>query len=298
MSLFQHDNPKIINDARWLQPLSDPPTGKPLCRDVYLKAMALYVSEVFRTGKARNLFIFGKPGTGKTLCMKYLLREILRHASKSKVCLAVAYVNAGRTRTPYYTMLEIVRQLGFNVPTSGWQMTRLKQAFESRLNEKPVVIGIDEVDALLSKQREPVIYYLNRQPRTTLILVSNNLEDAATLPRRALSTLQPKLLALQPYTAEEAKTILKERVEKAFNANTISDKLLEIVAETASKTGDIRAGFSILLTAGRIAEEKGKSRVEADDLQLAIESETRIELLQKLTELNKKIKAFQRQGIH
>ena len=294
MTLFETRESRIFKDAGWLQPLSDPPSGKPLCRDEDLKTMALFLSDVFKTGQARNLFIYGKPGTGKTVCIQYLLREIRRYADEQCAPLVAVYVNAGKTRTPYYTMLEIVKELGLNVPNRGWQMFRLKKAFESARSERAIVVAIDEVDAIIFKEKEPIVYYLNRQPKTTLILLSNKIEDAATLPNRALSTLQLKLLMLEPYTAEEAKTILAERVEKAFQPGIISDKLLDIVAKIASKAEDIRLGFSILLSAGLFAEKDGKTRIEAEDVHSAVKSETRLEHIKSLMEQIKELKGRRR----
>ena len=289
MTLFQHTPSRIFKDASWLQPLSDPPSGKPLCRDEDLEYMASFLTDVFKIGQARNLFIYGKPGTGKTACVQYLLKEIRRHADEENIPLVAVYVNAGKTRTPYYTMLEIVKNLCSNVPDRGWQMYRLKQAFENARKEKPILISIDEVDAIIFKEKEPLVYYLNRQPRTTLILLSNKIEDATTLPNRALSTLQPKLLSLEPYTPEEAKIILAERVEKALQPDTISDKLLDIIAEAASKAEDIRLGFSILLSAGLYAEEDGKNKIEAEDINSAVDSETRVEQLKELDSIKKQL---------
>jgi len=289
MTLFDSGPSRIFKDARWLQPLSKPPSGKPMCRDADLKFMASFLSEVFRTGQARNLFISGKPGTGKTVCVRYLLSEINRHAQQSKTLVLAVYVNAGRTRTPYYTMLEIVKGLGLKVPEAGWQIFRLKRAFENTLREKSVVIAIDEVDAIIYKEREPIVYYLNRQPKTTLILVSNKIEDATQLPERALSTLQPRLLMLEPYTFKETKKILKERVEHAFKKGVISDKLLNRVAKISSKSGDIRSGFSILLSAGLSAERTGKSKIDAEDVQSAVKNATRLEILKKIDEIRKQV---------
>lgn len=205
MTLFENVPSEIFKDAGWLQPLSDPPSGKPLCREWDLKLMASFLSEIFRSGQARNLFIHGKPGTGKTVCVRYLLSEINKHADETKAPILAVYVNAGRTRTPYYTMLEIVKGSGLKVPDAGWQMFRLKQAFEQLLCHKSVVVAIDEVDSIIFKEKEPLVYYLNRQSKTTLILISNKIEDATQLPERALSTLQPQLLMLEPYTFEETK---------------------------------------------------------------------------------------------
>ena len=48
MSLFKSEACSIFKDSRWLQPLSDPPTGRPLCRESDLKALAASLSELFR----------------------------------------------------------------------------------------------------------------------------------------------------------------------------------------------------------------------------------------------------------
>lgn len=137
-----------------------------------------------------------------------------------------------------------------------------------------------------------LVYHLNRQPKTTLILLSNKIEDATTLPNRALSTLQPKLVRLEPYTPKEARTIIAERAEKALKPNTLPNKLLNIIAEGASETEDIRLGFSILLSAGLYAEEDEKTRIEAEDVESAIDGETRLERIKILKEKMKELKAY------
>jgi len=294
MTLFENLRSRIFQDATWLQPLSDPPGGRPLCREEDLKLMASFLSEVLRSGQARNLFIYGKPGTGKTICVLYLLSEINRHARETKTPVSAVYVNAGRTRTPYYTMLEIVKSLGLGVPDVGWQMFRLKRAFEDLLKDKAVVIAIDEVDSIIFKEKEPLVYYLNRQPKTTLILLSNKIEDAAQLPERALSTLQPKILKLEPYTKEEAFRILKERAEHSFQPGVVSEKLISVVAEAASKLADIRLGFSMLLSAGLTAERAGREKIDTDDIESAIKSESKLDVLKKMDALKKQLEKLRK----
>jgi len=289
MSLFTSESSSILTDPQWLQPLSNPPDGRPICREADLKLMAHHLADLFRTGQARNLFIYGKPGTGKTACAKYLLGEVARHATETNAPVLTAYVNAGKTRTPYYTLAEIVKQLGVTVPSSGWQMFRLKHVLESLLIEKSVLLAIDEVDSIIFKEKEPLVYYLSRQPKTTLILISNNVDDVVKLPERALSTLQPVLTPLEPYTREETLQILKDRLEHACKPNTITDKLLNTIAETASKGGDVRFGFRVLLTAALSAEKNGKQTIEADDIASAVKEENRVCRIKELEALRDKL---------
>jgi cell division control protein 6 len=289
MNLFTSEPSTILEEPKWLEPLSDPPGGRPLCRDADLKLIARHLTALFKTGQARNIFIHGGPGTGKTLCVKHVLSEVARHNSETHGSILTAYVNAGKTRTPYYTMAEIVKQLGVNVPSAGWQMFRLKHAFESLLTGKSALIAIDEVDSIIFKEKEPLVYYLSRQPKTTLILISNSLNDVVKLPERTLSTLQPVLIHAEPYTAEEIGQIFKERVERAFKPETISDVLLTMTAKTASKVGDVRFGLRVLLTAALLAEKAGRQRTEAADIALAVKEENKTRKFRELEVLRDKL---------
>jgi Cdc6-like AAA superfamily ATPase len=186
-------------------------------------------------------------------------------------------------------MAEIVKQLGVNVPSAGWQMFRLKQAFEGLLTAKSLLIAVDEVDSILFKEKEPLVYYLSRQPKTTLILISNNVDDVVRLPERALSTLQPVLIYIEPYTREETTQILRERVERACKPNTIADKLLTIIAKTASDVGDVRFGFRVLLTAALLADTAQRQTIEAGDIASAFKDENRVRKLREFEALRDKL---------
>ena len=229
-------------------------------------------------------------GTGKTVCAQYLLKEIQQHAKDIKSSVATAYVNAGRTRSPYYSLLEIEKQLGITVPDVGWQFFRLKTTFENLLKEKAVVIAIDEVESILFKEKEPLIYYLNRQPNTTLILISNKLSQATQLPERCLSTLQPMTINFGLYAQDDALKILKERAEHAFKPGSISDELLVAVAKATAEMGDIRLGISMLLTAGQTAEQNGQTTINLKDVELAIDNAQKIKDLTQMNIISKRIK--------
>jgi cell division control protein 6 len=289
MSLFTVDKSSILQDARWLQPLSDPPGGRPLCRDVQLKVIARYIADLFTAGQARNLFIYGEPGTGKTVCVMQVLNEVAKHASETNTAIQTVYVNAGKTRNPYYTMAEIIRQMGINVPNAGWQMFRLKQTFQGALASKSLLIAIDEVDSILFKEKEPLVYYLSRQPKTSLILISNDMDDVVKLPERVLSTLQPVLISMEPYSSEEIKQILRERIEHACRPNAIPDKLLTMIAKAASDAGDIRFSFDVLLTAALLAEKAQRQTIIASDVASAVEKENTVRKFKKIEALRDKL---------
>jgi cell division control protein 6 len=265
---FQGES-SVFADLRWLQPTSEPPDSFPVGREKYVNALSLLLAPALRGGAGRNVYVAGVPGTGKTLTARYVLDQLKEHVREAGLRVHAAYVNAGRTRSPYFTLLEAARSLGVDAPPSGWQFSRLKMEFEKRRGGEPMVVAIDEADALLFKVREPLIYYLNRQENMTLILISNRWDDLAGLPPRARSTLQLAPLIFEPYTAEEAKRILQDRAVRAFKPGAFNDETLDEAAALAAEMQDIRVGFSLLLTAGLLAEGQARSRVDLVDLERA-----------------------------
>jgi len=264
-SLFRVGKPSgVFRDVGWLQPLSPSPSGVPVGREVELRAIAACLSDVFEGGVGRNVFVYGKPGTGKTFCVRYVLERLRAFVEAKGLGVLVVYVNVGKTRGPYFTLLEIVRGIGVDAPSSGWQFSRLKEEFERARADKPIIVAIDEFESLIFKQREPLVYYLNRQPKVTLILISNKFEDIAGLPSRAKSSLQPLTIEFDSYSVEVAKKILMERIEKAFQPGAVEKKHIDWLAEVASKVRDIRICFNILLTAGLLAECEGKTKLERE----------------------------------
>jgi len=260
---------KIFADRRWLQPTSEPPTPFPNGREVYVSTLNNLLAPAPSGDAGKNVYAVGPPGTGKTLTIRYVLDTLKEHVKGTGISVHVAYVNAGRTRSPYFTLLEIVRSLGLNVPSSGWQFSRLKEEFEKQRGGKACIIAIDEADTLLLKVREPLLYYLNRQENITLILITNRWDDLTALPARARSTLQAAPLIFQPYTAPEAVRILKERAQLAFKVGVADDQALDYAAALVAEAHDIRVGFNLLLTAGILAESQGRVKVDLVDLKRA-----------------------------
>jgi len=267
-SLFE-DRSSLFADRGWLQPTRDPSDSFPVGRETYVNALAKLLTPALSGGGGRNVYVVGPPGTGKTLTVRYVLAKLTEHARNTGITVHVAYVNAGRTRTPYFTFLDICRSIGVNAPPSGWQFTRLKEEFEKNRGDEAMVVAIDEADALILKVREPLIYYLNRQPKVTMLLITNWWDNLVGLPARARSTLQLAPLIFKPYTLEEAKRILQPRAARAFKAGAVDEEILGKAAGFAAEAEDIRVGFNVLLTAGMLAEAQGRSRLDLVDLERA-----------------------------
>jgi cell division control protein 6 len=99
------------------------------------------------------------------------------------------------------------------------------------------------------------------------VMVSNQHPRQIDLDPRSQSRLNCQTLEFQSYTAPQLEKILRKRVEQAFRPGTVSDKVVESIAErVAEESGDCREALNLLLRAGRKADRSGRSEVSTDDL--------------------------------
>src|SRR3989304_1094247 len=223
----------VFADPSWVQPTSDPSNLFPVGRELYVESLRSLLEPALRGGAGRNVFVVGPPGTGKTLTIRFVLEQLKEHVKNTAQSVGVVFVNAGRTRNPYHTLVEILKALGVDVPPAGWQLGRMKDEFERQRENRAIIIAIDEADSLVSKTREQLLYYLNGQEKVTLLLITNRWDDLSKLPARARSTLQLAPLIFESYTKEEAKRILMERCALAFKPGEDDDEAVEVAAATS-----------------------------------------------------------------
>ncbi|MCH8520127.1 MAG: hypothetical protein LAT82_05220, partial [Nanoarchaeota archaeon] len=62
-------------------------------RDNYLKDLAHMLAPALRSEKPSNVFIYGKTGTGKTLCINYVLKKMQNAAYSREIPLKIIHIN-------------------------------------------------------------------------------------------------------------------------------------------------------------------------------------------------------------
>ncbi|MGB9727409.1 MAG: hypothetical protein ACPLZF_03280 [Nitrososphaeria archaeon] len=85
-----------------------------------------------------------------------------------------------------------------------------------------------------------------------------------------MSTLGRIPLEFKPYKADEVYDILSARAVEAFAPNTVSEDVLEYIANIAASppvNGDIRYALDLLLYAGNLAENLGSDRVQPEHVR-------------------------------
>lgn len=209
-----------------------------------------------------NIFIFGAPGIGKTAATKYVFREFENYSG-----IKTIYMNCWDFNTSQAVLSKIVSEFGMFVQRRGWAkdeiISRLIEALEK--SKKALLICLDEIDQLIYKDQK-VLYDLLRLNQYVknpigLISISNNPHVFANLEARIASSLNLDEIEFKPYTLQEMKNILQERIEYGFHS--VEEGVVALVsAHAINKNGDVRVGLECLLKAGRLAEQENCDKVK------------------------------------
>jgi len=219
---------------------------------------------------AKNLFVFGPPGVGKTHVTKWVLKKHFKDNS--------VYVNCWSNRTSHTVMQDILRQTGSMV--HGKESTsELVRMFEK--SKKKLIVCLDESDHL---KETDILYDLARNS-CGLILISNQAFSPLDIDGRIKSRLLLDEIEFKPYNREEILDILKERVSYGFRPGAINNSLLTIVSGICN--GDARVGLQILRIAANEAELKGNGIITMKEIKAASKCARKYRLSYILGKLNK-----------
>lgn len=212
-----------------------------------------------RTGK--NILVFGKPGIGKTLCLKHVLDELKEEYSSEVYCL---YINCWKKDTSFKIISDLCEQIKYKW-IHNKTFDELIKAASEMINEKSAVIVLDEVDKL---QDQNIIYSLLEDiNKKSIILITNEKDFIIKLDNRIKSRLLPDLLEFKPYNHQETETILKQRIEYAFVPNILQKEAFDLVTNKAFEAEDIRTGLLLLKHAGENAENKSSKIISLEHVK-------------------------------
>jgi orc1/cdc6 family replication initiation protein len=253
------------------------------CREAQKKELAFCLSPMERRMKPLDCLCHGKPGTGKTALVKYVLQQVSENTSALSF-----YVNCWENKTLNQILDQLLRQIELPVVEANYtvKVSRLKQ----KIGNKPCVIALDEIDKLDRKDLNDVLYMLNELGRVGLICISNTRKYILELDPRIVSRVHFKSINFPPYSNEELLTILKQRVVdcKALFPNSYSKEILEKIADLAA--GDARVAIQTLRNAAYIAEKSNKSKISREDVEKGYEEAEEIKKKYRLEKLGEHYK--------
>ncbi len=263
-------------------------------REKQISRLAQVFSSLLKSEKGSNMFIYGKPGTGKTAVVKFVLSKFKEFIDKKGLEVFVSYVNCRSAGTEYRVLLTIAQDIGVHLPFTGLSVEEALSRILMKIKSegRPFLVIFDEIDVLVSRYGDKILYNLTRLGTDSYVIphviigISNDLRFKDYLDPRVLSSLSEEEMVFKPYTATELEVILKERVELAFKNGVVDPLAIKLAAAlSASEHGDARKALDIIRVAGEIAEERDNDRVLESHVREAysrIDSERTYDIIRSL----------------
>jgi len=245
-------------------------------REKQIETMVSTLSVCLKGSKPNNLFLYGKPGTGKTCCTKYVLGQLEDFVRKSSLPVSISYMNCRHYNSKYKVLSNVVQKLYPDKEFVGYSGTFIYEALLKycEKNETTFIVAMDEIDKV--KDLDELIYALTRandelkKSSLAIIGISNQLTFKERLDTRTKSSLCEKELVFPPYNAEELSAILDDRAKAAFKPGVVDRSAINLAAAIAAQeSGDARAAVMLLLRAGELAEREGLSKITDNEVKRA-----------------------------
>lgn len=250
-------------------------------RDEQIAQLASILTPVLKKERPSNVFIYGPTGSGKTLVTEYVASELRAAAKTNSIPFHAVYVNCKMKRvadTEYRLLAYLSNLLGKEVPPTGLPTDQVYKIFFNALDEREgaVIFIIDEIDALVKKVGDELLYNFTRinqdvkNVKVSLIGISNDLAFTENLDARVRSSLSEEELIFPPYNALQLQRILSERAALSFNKGKVADGVIsKCAALAAQEHGDARRALDLLRVAGELAERENALMVEEKHVDAA-----------------------------
>ena len=247
-------------------------------RDLQIQEIAECWIDVLENVTPSNVTLYGKTGTGKTAASKFAREQLLEAAKSDGIFLKVEYIRCTDFTTEYQVIAELCNRLGRNVPNRGWTKAEVvntfRDIFKSNVHAKQfnLIVILDEIDMLLEKDGDGILYTLTRTDFVAVLLISNYLEFKTLIKSRVTSSLNDKEIVFPPYGANQLIDILTERAALSFKENVLDDDVIPLCSAMAAKEeGDARYALDLLKNAGELALDEELKRVSSEHVRRAKE---------------------------
>ncbi len=282
---FAREN-EIFQNKDLLQVSHLPDGDRIIGREQELTNLAGAIQPAISGNTPNNVLVYGKTGTGKSLCSKFITNQAVTRAIDNDVSIGVAYVDCLQESTETQAVQSLAYQLNdtdetdISIPHSGLSTSeyyrRLWRIVDERFDAALVIL--DEVDKMES---DDILMQLSRAVESGklssstigTIGISNKIRYKESLDERVKSSLCEREYVFPPYDATQIQEILHSRAD-AFHDDVLEDSVIPRVAALAAREhGDARKAIDILRFAGEIAEEKELETVTETCVNLAHERE-------------------------
>ena len=225
-------------------------------REEQIRQIAKYWVDALNQVTPSNVTLYGKTGTGKTAASKFAREQLIDAASHKNVFVKVEYIRCTDYTTEYQVIAQLCQKLGRDVPNRGWTKGEIVNTFRdifktNAFGKKLILIVIlDEIDILLDKDGDGILYTLTRTDNVSVLSISNYLDFKNLIKSRVTSSLNDKEIVFPPYGADQLSDILSERAQLSFNDDVLDSDVIPLCSAMAAKEeGDARYALDLLKNA-------------------------------------------------
>ena len=232
-----------------------------------------------------NVFIYGKTGVGKTAVTEYIMTALTAEVERRPEAddLHVHFHNCNDDSV-YRTVRSLIHSIRADdaerFPETGLATSHALETLYEEMNDcgGTFLFILDEIDHL--SDPDSLLYELPRarandhltDARVGVIGISNNYTFRSTLSPKVKDTLMEKEIGFSPYDADELRSILTKRAEKALVDSACEESAIALCAAKAAKDmGSARQAIDLLREGGDVAEEAGAGTITDDHIETAAE---------------------------
>ncbi len=220
-----------------------------------------------------NVAIIGPAGVGKTATTKYFCERFVKAAKKRDVEILYTYYNCHTFRTKSAILRNLLSKY-FSITSRGYSDYELLGMLTLRLKKenKRLIIVLDEANIIgaediLSIIHAPEIHGFG-EARISTIIISRPTEFQSLLNAPLSGHINDRI-QMNGYTTEDLKEICDYRADLAFQPSAISEDIINMIVEIASKTQNARHGIEIMYQAGKLADREEKEAITEEMVRFA-----------------------------
>lgn len=241
-----------------------------VCREQYQSQLATRFASIDRPESSCRAVITGPVGSGKTVLVKTFCRDLQRHLVNRRT-INIAHVNCRNASTSTRVVQRILHAIDPGHPDRGLSIGELLLSLRklTRRNSSHLIVILDEVDHMLRKSGDDILYQLLRidedqEGKGTLSLILISQEQILDVLETAVISRMGKtnLIKIPAYNEDELFNIASQRAELALVNGSYTEEIVRLIAQKSAPVGDARLAIELLKAAAESCEIRQDDHTE------------------------------------